>query len=213
MMGSPKNLVIVDDHEFFRKGIVLTVEKFNFIKCTGEASSGEEFLEMLKNQVPCDIVLMDISMPGMGGVEATRKALEMNPSLRIAALSMFGEEQYFESMLDAGAVAFIVKNIDAVGLEYALKVIAEGKNYYSPEVVGFLAHRRSRKRNKKVTRREIDIIELIARGYTNQQIADELGVSLRTITNHRANLHKKVGVKNTVGLLAWAMKEGIITKL
>jgi DNA-binding NarL/FixJ family response regulator len=211
-MAHIKNLIIVDDHEFFRKGVMLTLERFSFIKIIAEASNGLEFMELLKKK-PVDIVLMDINMPGMDGVETTKKALEVNPNLKIIALTMFGEEQYLESMIDAGASGFILKNIDAAGLEYALKTVSEGKNYYSPEVMNFFANKRSKKNQTRLTKRETEILEYVAKGLTNQQIANTLYVSLRTITNHRANMHKKVGVKNTIGLLSWAIKQNIIKKI
>lgn len=211
-MVNSKSLIIVDDHEFFRKGVMLTLERFSFIKVIGEASSGTEFLDVVKKK-PADIVLMDINMPGMDGIETTRKALQMNPNLKIIALTMFGEEQYLDSMIDAGASGFILKNIDAAGLEYALKTVSEGKNYYSPEVMNFFANKRASKGKQKLTRRETEILEYVAKGLTNQQIADTLYVSLRTITNHRANMHKKLGVKNTIGLLSWAIKNNIIKKI
>mgnify|MGYP000232909698 CR=1 FL=1 len=211
-MVNSKSLIIVDDHEFFRKGVMLTLERFSFIKVIGEASSGTEFLDMIKKK-PADIILMDINMPGMDGIETTRKALQMNPNLKIIALTMFGEEQYLDSMIDAGASGFILKNIDAAGMEYALKTVSEGKNYYSPEVMNFFANKRASKGKQKLTRRETEILEYVAKGLTNQQIADTLYVSLRTITNHRANMHKKLGVKNTIGLLSWAIKNNIIKKI
>ena len=206
-------VIIVDDHEFFRKGVILTLNRFPFIKVVGEASSGENFLEVIK-QIDTDIVLMDIKMTGMDGIETTIKALDFKPELKIVALTMFGEEQYLESMIDAGAVGFLLKNIDAAGLEYALRMVSDGKNYYSQELMDyFVKKQRPSKDEITLTKREIEILQMVSEGLTNQQIADKLYLSLRTVTNHRANMHKKTGVKNTVGLLSFALKNNLIKKI
>lgn len=211
-MAQNTRIIVVDDHEFFRKGVILTLNRFSFVKVVGEASNGKEFLEVLEKQ-KADLILMDIKMPVMDGIEATRKALISNRDIKIIALTMFGEEQYLESMIEAGASGFLLKNIDAEGLEYALQVVSEGKNYYAPEVMNLLVQKQRKEKASVLTKREIEILQFVAEGHTNQQIADKLFLSLRTVTNHRANMHKKTGSKNTVGLLSYALKHNLIKKI
>ncbi|MCD4664150.1 MAG: response regulator transcription factor [Bacteroidales bacterium] len=207
-------IIIVDDHEFFRKGLALTIKKFNYAEIVAEATNGQEFLDILKNQ-EADIVLMDIKMPLMDGIEATRIAVHDFPQLKIVALSMFGDEQYLQSMIDAGAKGFLLKNIRTDDLDRALKIIAEGKNYYSEELLTYFTERFSKKEKEddfyeSLTERELEILQLIAKGLTNQEIADKLFISVRTVTNHRANINSKTGANNTAKLIAFALKHNLI---
>lgn len=206
-------IIVVDDHEFFRKGVILTISKFKYAEVTAEAVNGIDFLEKM-NKTKADIALMDIKMPGMNGIEATKKALQKYPDLKIVALSMFGEEEYLESMIEAGVSGFLLKNVNREGLDYALRSIAEGKNYYSEELMPFFTKKYINKFNEdnqaKLTRRELEVLELVSQGYNNREIAEKLFISIRTVTNHRANLNMKTGSKNTVTLLSYAIKNNLV---
>jgi DNA-binding NarL/FixJ family response regulator len=207
-------IIVVDDHEIFRKGLRLVMSKFDHAEIVAEATNGQEFLDMLPS-VEADIIFMDIQMPQMNGIDATIKALEMKPDLKVVALSMFGEEKYLQSMLEAGASGFMLKNIDKDKLYKAIEVIASGNNYFSEELLVFFTRKfLSKPKNSesmpKLTERELEVLKLIAQGKTDKEIADSLFISERTVNGHRANLISKTGSKNTVNLLVYAIKNGLI---
>lgn len=207
-----QNIFLVDDHEFYRKGLSVTINRFDDMQVSGEASNGQEFLDQLAYKLP-DIVLMDIKMPVMDGIEATNKAMKLYPDLKIVALSMFGEEEFLESMLEAGVKGFLLKNIGQEGLRNALTKIAEGKQYFSEELIPYFTRKYMGKNasgENQLTKRELEILQLIADGLSNKDIADKLSISLRTVTNHRSNLNIKTGSKNTAGLLAYAIKNDMV---
>lgn len=212
-MAKKHSVMVVDDHSFFRKGVMLAVNRIDSFEVIDEASSGKELLEKLKKRIP-DIILIDIRMPDMDGIEATKKALAFNSGLKIIALTMHGEEAYIESMLNAGAMGYMLKNSESEDLERALKCIIEGKQYYSQEILPQLANRFLHKKKEpsieKLTKREFEILELVCNGHSNQEIADKLFLSLRTVTTHRSNLNSKLGVKNTAGLMAYAIKHRLV---
>ncbi|RLD61629.1 MAG: DNA-binding response regulator [Bacteroidetes bacterium] len=208
-------IIIVDDHEFFRKGLAITINKFDYANIVAEATNGLEFLDIIKIK-EADIVLMDIKMPLMNGIDATKAAMQSFPGLKIIALSMFGDEQYLQSMLDAGAKGFLLKNIRTSDLDRALKIIAEGKNFFSEELLTYFTERFSNREGKTgsfdpLTGRELEILQHIANGLTNKEIADKLFISVRTVTNHRANINSKTGANNTAKLIAFALKHNLIS--
>jgi DNA-binding NarL/FixJ family response regulator len=214
-LSKEKKVVVVDDHEFFRKGLILTINRYKHLQVIGEASCGDEFLNMLDEKTP-DIVFMDIKMPGINGIETTKQALEKNPDIIIIALSMYGEEEYLESMLEAGAQGFLLKNIDKEGLDRALNAICEGRQYFSEELIPYFTKKYIKKGTSnnagghELTKREIEVLGLIAEGHTNKDIAEKLFISERTVTNHRSNLNQKTGSHNTASLLAYAIKHDLV---
>jgi len=206
-------VAVIDDHEFFRRGVVSALKRIKFTELAFEATSGEEFIEKIKNEA-IDIALIDIKMPGINGIEATREAINLHPNLKIIALSMFGEEQYLEEMIEAGCSGFLLKNIDKEGLSRALEMVAEGKQYFSEEL---LPHFIKKMKPEPIedeladlTKREIEILQLIAKGNSNKEIADQLNISLRTVTNHRANINFKTDSKNTASLILYAIKNNLV---
>jgi len=215
-MENKLSIFIVEDHYYFRQGIILTVEDFDFVKQVFEAENGREFLNSLeKNNLP-DIVLMDISMPEMDGIEATIQALEIFPELTIVALSAFGEEKYLEEMLNAGVKGFLLKNIGATDLERALKIIHSGKSYFSEELLPYFTNRYLQKPAQvtddvHITQREMEVLKLIAQGMSSKEIASTLFVSERTVNGHKTNLISKTGSKSTLDLLVYSIKNGLIS--
>ncbi len=211
-------IVIVDDHFIFRNGLKDLLAEIPEIEIVGEAESGEKFLEMLPSVSP-DIVFMDIKMPGMNGIETTRKALEMNPDLKILALSMFGENEYVEEMLQAGALGYLLKNIGKDELVKAIENISQEKGYFSDEILVmvtrkvFNAKQESKEKNilDSFTRRELEVLQLVSQGYSNADIADKLGISPRTVGGHRNNMLSKSGLKNTAALVSFALKNNAIS--
>jgi DNA-binding NarL/FixJ family response regulator len=210
-------IIIVDDHFIFRNGLRDLMEEIPSANVIAEASSGEEFIEILPGLNP-DLVFMDIKMPGMNGVETTRKALEMFPDLKILALSMFGEAEYVEEMLQAGAMGYLLKNIGKDELKKAIDNIANDKGYFSDEILVmvtrqvFNARQKSTERNilDSFTKRELEVLQLVSQGYSNTEIAEMLEISPRTVGGHRNNMLSKSGLKNTAALVSFALKNQAI---
>jgi len=213
MNNTALNIAIVDDHEIFRKGLKMVLGKIKIISHIYEAKDGEDFIEKLKN-TDTDIVLMDIEMPNMNGIEATKQALKIRPDLRIIALSMFQDDEYIQSMIDAGVKGFLIKNINKDILKKAILTVAGGQVYYSEELWGFFTKKMTNLKNNgiflKFTKREKEILELLYEGMTNKEIADKLLVSERTVIGHKSNLLSKTGCKNAIGLISFALKNKII---
>jgi DNA-binding NarL/FixJ family response regulator len=208
------NIIIVDDHEIFRNGLKMVLTKLKYAHVVAEASNGIEFIDLIRH-TPTDIVLMDIEMPGMNGIDATKLALKEFPNLKIIALTMFNEDDYIQSMMDAGVKGFLIKNINKETLDRAIRAVYEGGNYFSEELFKFFT-KQVKKEEPKIkeelnfTKREKEIIQLLVEGLNNKEIADILFVSERTIVGHKTNLLSKTGCKNTISLLSYAIKNKLV---
>ncbi len=208
------NIIIVDDHSLFRNGMKLLLNNAGNFKVMAEASNGKEFLEILDKPIP-DIVLMDIDMPVMDGIEATIKALEKYPSLKIIGLSMYGEEEYYYKMIDAGVSGFLLKNSDINEVKTALTTVNEGGKYFSQELLyKVVKNIKSTQINQDLmealSERELEVLKQICIGLSNQEIAENLHISKRTVDKHRANLLDKTNSKNTAHLVMYAIKNKLI---
>ncbi|MCF6171084.1 MAG: response regulator transcription factor [Bacteroidales bacterium] len=205
---------IVDDHEIFRNGLKLVFSKNKETEVTGEAGSGEEFLQLMDSS-DFDVVLMDIKMKGLDGIETTAKAVEKNPGIKVLVLSTFGEEEFLHQIINAGAKGFLLKNVDKETLFNAIKLVHNGQNYFSPELLPYFTNKFLDNKNDSpellLTKRELEILQLIAEGYSNAEIADKLFISIRTVDTHKNNLISKTGSKNVVSLLIYAIKNKIIS--
>jgi len=192
----------------------------DFVGRVYEASSGEEFLEGLRgmagNKEKADIALVDIRMQGINGIDATKNALAIDGELKVIALSMYSEEIYYVSMIDAGASGFLLKNSSFDQVKKAIVDVSEGKNYFSEEVLASLVKSISRKADPGVVKydiseREAQVLDYICRGYSNASIANELSISKRTVDKHRENLLMKSNAKNTAQLVVFAIRNGYYT--
>jgi DNA-binding NarL/FixJ family response regulator len=210
-------IVLVDDHKIFRDGFRLLLQSFPYVEIIGEASNGQEFLDLLETKVP-EIVFMDINMPHVDGVEASRRAVEQFPDIKIIALTTFLDEDYLEKMLMAGVEAYMLKNSELDEFEKAIMKVHNGGNYFSDEIVSLLSDKlnRFRKRKKEqatlpvFTEREKEIIDLICKGYGNKEIAEKTFLSPKTIEKHKSNLFQKTNTFNTVNLVIYAFKNQIV---
>ncbi len=206
------NLFLVDDHSLFREGLKFLLSNFDFIENIHEAENGMQFISALKNNTPADIALVDIEMPVMNGIEATRQAILLRPELKIIALSMYSEESYYSSMIDAGAVGFLMKNSNFSEVKNAISDVWEGKSYFSSEILQSILTRVINKKqqsvNEEITERETEILFYICQGLSNAEIARELSISKRTVDKHRENLLEKTTSKNTADLVVFAIKNG-----
>ena len=208
-------IIIVDDHLIFRQGLksLITIEQIATV--IGEASNGIEFLELLSQHKP-DLVLMDIDMPLMNGIEATCKALELMPDLKIIAFTMFGDEEYYYKMIDIGVKGFILKSSGISELEKAIHEVMLGESYFSNELLRKIISNFGRKNSTKnalksnLTARELEVLQQICRGFNNEVIAQNLFISATTVKSHRSNLLEKTNCKNTPALILFAIKNKLI---
>ncbi|HAX94394.1 MAG TPA: DNA-binding response regulator [Bacteroidales bacterium] len=206
-------IIITDDHQLFRNGLKILLNAFPEFEVTGEASNGEEFLKLIR-EMCADVALMDINMPEMDGIEATRKALKICPELNIIALSMYGEEEYYYKMVDAGAKGFVLKDSDISEVKEAILTVNKGGSFFSQEllyhVIQKIKHRENESKSANLSKREKEILLKICEGLSNQEIAENLFISKRTVDKHRANLLGKTGSKNTASLILFAIRHKLI---
>ena len=205
-------IILVDDHSLFRNGLRGLLEHCAGCHVVGEAASGEEFLAMI-DRVEADIVFMDFAMPGLDGAQTTERALARHPELRIITLSMFGEESYYSRMVEAGAKGFLLKDSDIGDVLEAMDAVMAGGSYFSPQLLSSLAGRmrtRDDAPDEQLSAREREILVAVCQGLSNQEIADALFISKRTVDKHRANILEKTGCKNTASLVVYAIRNGIV---
>ncbi|HNW89373.1 MAG TPA: response regulator transcription factor [Bacteroidales bacterium] len=205
-------LIIADDHEIFRKGLRIILNELDEVKVIGEAQNGHELFEILKNH-EADLVLMDIRMPVMDGIEATKKIIERYPKVKVIALTMFEEISYFNQMIEAGADGFLLKKTNKDELQRAITQVMQGETYFSEEFMSNVNRTQrpaSRLASIELTDREQEVLELICKGMSNAEISKFLGVSARTVDGHRAHLLEKTGAKNSPHLVMFAIKNGLI---
>ncbi len=203
-------IILVDDHNIFRESLKRLLESEKIGKVVAEAKNGKEFIEIISNITP-DIVLMDIAMPIMDGIEATRKAIEIKPALQVLALSMYGDEKYYQKMIESGVKGFIIKNADIKELEQAIREVASGGNWFSNELLRKVITSIAKKNEEvKLTVRELEILKLICIGLSNEQIAEKLYLSQETIKWHRSNILSKTGCKNTATLVLHAIRTNLV---
>ncbi|WP_297829304.1 response regulator transcription factor [uncultured Rikenella sp.] len=216
----------VDDHALFRNGLKLLLNSHPRFRVVGEAATGREMLGWLEQaeRLP-DVVLLDIAMPDMNGIEAAAEALRRWPELRIITLSMYGEEDYYFKMVSQGVKGFLLKNSDITEVYAAIEAVLEGGSYFSQELLfNLVSNLRSSSETEAeelpkaeettdeaaLSAREKEILLLICKGMTNYEIADTLFISKRTVDKHRANILEKTNCKNTANLVVYAIKNGLV---
>ncbi|MCK4663128.1 MAG: response regulator transcription factor [Bacteroidales bacterium] len=217
-MSKKQNIIIVDDHKLFREGVVLLLKQMDEINVVGEASNGKEFLKLL-DKINADLVLMDINMPVMDGIEATKIAIGKNPDIKILALSMYDDQESYYNMVDAGALGFVLKEAGAEELKKAVKAIITGNNFFSQELLrriilnlgkGKKPENKIHQSSVEITKREKEVLEQISIGKSTKEISDTLNISKRTVENHRANLLSKTNCKSSVSLVLYAIKNKLV---
>lgn len=213
-------ILLADDHQLVRNGIKIFLESEEGFEVIGEAKNGIEAIE--KNEELCpDLVLLDISMPEKNGLDAAPEILSSSNGPKIIMLSMYLDEQYINSCMEAGVHGYIHKGADKEELINGVKKVMEGTNFYSKDVRDVMVNNyiTSLKKKKQklaqpkinLTKRELEIVKLIMKGYTSNQIAEELFISNRTVDTHRANLMQKLGVKNSIELINKVTEENLLT--
>lgn len=216
--GPNISVAIADDHEIFRDGLKLMLDTIEGISIVGEADNGKELLNIIKKQKP-DVVITDIKMPVMDGVEAARNIKEQYPLTMIIALSMFDDEELILEMLEAGATGYLLKNADKAEVADAIRTVNANQPYYckstSSKLSKLIAYSKynmqKQKKEAEFTNREKDIIRLICQEYTNKQIGERLHLSTRTVEGYRMKILEKMDAKNIVGVVIEAIRLGIYT--
>lgn len=212
-------IFLVDDHKIVRDGIKSLISDSPSIQIIGEASSGEELLEKLKILNP-DIILLDINLPDTTGIELTKQITEENPSVKILILSMHMSEEFICNAIEAGAKGYLPKTTSQEELLNALNKINNGGEYYNNDVSeillkSYIKKTKNASKNKidkqiTLTKRETEILKYFAEGLTNQEIADQLFISIRTVESHKNNIMQKLEMKSTVELVKYAIRNNII---
>lgn len=205
----PIRVIITDDHQLFRKGLVFILKEYEDIQIVGEASNGRELLEMLPDAQP-DVILLDIHMPVMDGMAAAEAIGKLNQVYKILVLTMFDEDEQYNQMIELGARGFILKDADSTELISAIRKVAAGGHYYSQELLLNLLRKKPDNTEADISDREKEVLELICKGYSNAQISDTLHISQRTVERHRANLLTKTDSANSVALVVYAIRKGIV---
>jgi two-component system response regulator NreC len=211
-------VLIVDDHTLVRDGIRALLALVADIKVVGEASNGKEALEKVKKLTP-DVVLMDLAMPIMSGLEATRRIRKRFPGIKVLALTQYEDREYIIPTIEAGARGFISKTAAFSELASAIQAVYQGGSFLSPIAAAAIVEECQQKVTgegekdsyQNLTDRERETLKLVAEGYTAREIADMLVISLRTVETHKTNLMKKLDIRNKADLIRFAIRKGIIT--
>ncbi|MCG8390449.1 MAG: response regulator transcription factor [Cytophagales bacterium] len=221
-MTLPQNVrvLIVDDHQIIRDGIKALLNKVDGIRIKAEASNGFQALEILdKHHESLDLVVMDIKMPAMDGIEATHQVRKKFPGVKVLALTMHDDEAHVIKMLQEGAAGYVLKTTGKAELAEAIQKVAQGETYFdkqaSEKILQFFSKEGAPKEKKEfvdpcLTSREIEVLKLIAEEYTNPEIAEKLYLSPRTVDTHRRNLLQKLQAKNTAGLVKYALRHDLV---
>lgn len=208
-------IILADDHKIMRSGLKSILEKLSEMEIVAEAESGQAAIEMAAQYKP-QIIIMDISMPGINGIEATQVIKKINPELKILALSMYMEREYVKGMFDAGASGFLIKDCAEAELTEAIQIIMDGGYYISRELTGIVlgppqSVEKEDHQINLLTSREREVLILIANGLGTREIADKLFISNKTVETHRHNLMEKLHMHNVAELTKFAIKNGLST--
>ncbi|KQB42192.1 LuxR family two component transcriptional regulator [Flavobacterium daejeonense] len=205
-------LIIADDHELFRNGLAELLRKHDDIKIVKSVADGLEFMELIKSPFDADIVLLDITMPNMDGFEVLKQLKNLNSNIKPIVISMHDDGNYIAKCAKMGAYGYLLKNTDEAELIVAIRSIHKGKKYFSAEISEKMINFMSEQSISEniLSNKETEVLGLIAKGLTTKEIATKLFVSSRTIETHRANILKKLEVKNTAELIKKAAKMNLI---
>jgi DNA-binding NarL/FixJ family response regulator len=206
-MSDEITVLLVDDHGLVRKGFRRMLEDDPTIRVVGEGTNGQQAIQLAQELRP-RVVVMDMAMPGLDGIQATREILKHTPETSVLILSMYSDENYVRNALDAGARGYLLKEALDVDLAGAIKDVAAGKHVIGPGIL--TANREPDPDYDRLTPREKQILEMIAKGLSNKEIAGILNLSVNTVSVHRANLMSALGIHRTAELVVWAVRKGLV---
>jgi len=211
-------ILLADDHTVMRAGLRALLERQPNLEVVGEAEDGRQTVELASSHVP-DVVVMDIAMPNLNGVEATRRMVSKQPTISVVILSMYSDESYVMRALAAGARAYLLKDSAVTDLIRAIEAVSQGKSFFSPKISRILAEEYVRALKQKgvadsyelLTPREREILQLLAEGKTNKEVATSLNISVYTAETHRGNILQKLNLHSSPELVLYAVRKGIIS--
>lgn len=206
-------VLLVDDHKVVLEGFVARLESEPNIQVVATASNGEEALDVAKSHQP-DVVLMDVSMPIMGGIEATGRLKESEPNIKVLMLTMHDNREYIMKVMQAGAVGYMLKEISAENMIQAIKTVYQGSTYFCGSVTNTLFNQpvevKPIQRTNPLSRREEMVLSLVAKGHSSKKIANELNISARTVETHRQNIKHKLDLHSTAELAKYCIDKGLL---
>jgi DNA-binding NarL/FixJ family response regulator len=212
-MSQKIKILLVDDHKIIRVGLKGFIHRQPDMVVVGECGDEQNALLLTEKLVP-DVILMDIDLQGSSGISATRQIKSKFPNMKILAITLHEEEMSILPMVQAGALGYVLKNADPLEMIDAIRTVHRGNSYYSGQVSDIILHSLSRQKTNTLpdglTTREMEVLSMIAQEYSNGQIADKLFISIRTVDTHRRNLLDKLNLKNTAGLVKYAIEKGLI---
>ena len=211
-------IIIADDHGLFRDGLRLLIEQEKIGKVIGEANNGQELFNLIDSHIP-DLVIMDIDMPVMNGIEATEKVIKRHPDLNILILSMHGDQHHYNQLINVGAKGFVLKSSGKKELEEAIKSVSKGGSHFSVELLRKIILDTNNPQRKEssiiidlnLTEKELEVLKYFCNGYSVSEIAEKMFLSVKSIEAYRSKLLLKTGVKNTISLVLFAIKNKIVT--
>ncbi|MFW6127409.1 MAG: response regulator transcription factor [Thermodesulfobacteriota bacterium] len=205
---TPYTIVLADDHALFRQGVRKIIEEIDDLRVVGEANDGLELLELLKTQDP-HLVILDISMPNLRGLEAAREIKGLYPQIKVLLLTMHKKKDFLQQGLEAGVDGFLVKEDADAALLQAVRAIRQGEKFYSPLLSGKLADLAFQKgKSDPLTKREKEVAKLLAEGKSSKEVAELLYISIYTVRRHRDNIMRKLELKGLADLVRYAMDQG-----
>lgn len=216
--SKPITVLLAEDHAIVRQGLCALLTADPDFRVSGQARTGREAVELARTLKP-DVILMDIAMPELNGLEATRQILTANPAARVVILSAHSDEIYVDRMSEAGAAGFLEKQSSAEILTKAIRAVAGGSFFFSPAIARRLAAKSAGPRDRdgmlrahgtRLTARESEVLQLVAEGSANKQVAAKLGISIKTVEKHRQHLMDKLNIHDTAGLTRYAITSGVI---
>jgi DNA-binding NarL/FixJ family response regulator len=208
-------VLLVDDHTVVRQGLRALLESEGDLKVVGEAENGRQAVRLARKMLP-DVVLMDVAMPVLNGIEATRQIVKDVPSTKVLGLTSYGDDEYVTQLMQAGARGFLIKQTAADDLLKAIRQVKEGKTYFSPSVAKRLREQKGELvanghhpgKAGELTSRESEVLQLVAEGFANKQVAAELSISIKTVEKHRQQVMNKLNIHDVAGLTRYAMSKG-----
>jgi DNA-binding NarL/FixJ family response regulator len=216
-MNKPITVILAEDHMVVREGLRLLLEGEGDIQVVGEAKTGREAVQLAKELRP-DVVVMDIAMPLLNGIQATRQILRDHSEAKVLILSAYADPVYVDQVIGMGVAAYLVKHTSAEVLAKAVRKVRAGEKFFSPSVAKYLRNSngtwptqrgRSTKHIVCLSSREAELLQLVAEGHGNKQIASELGISVKTVQKHRQHLMEKLDIHETAGLTRYALAHGL----
>jgi DNA-binding NarL/FixJ family response regulator len=208
-------ILIADDHQLLIDGIKSTLKDVDDFELVAEATNGYQVMEILEAGTEADVILMDINMPKLDGLECTKQVAKKYPEIKIIALSQYDEKRFVKRMVKNGAHGYLLKDAGKDQIEKAVRTVCSGQKYFCERLSIRLVEQELKDENTsalfpKLTNRELEVLNLICKEFSSQEISEKLFISFHTVESHRANLMYKAGVKNTAGLVRWAVENDFI---